>query len=161
MAVDWIKCHTESDAAVVVYGNGVESINVVGKLIKLGVPSYRIELVTNHRKIVGFAHNTMDVRVQEMLVSCGVKVHFGCKVVDVQFFDSSPIHSIEIQTIETESRSGDSESLIKCCALLTCVEKVIDTDLYASINDAGLVYDGGIIVDEVRYNHDAVISGMT
>lgn len=38
---------------------------------------------------------------------------------------------------------------IECSSLLCCVRKSCDADVFAAINESGLVYDGGIVVDEV------------
>lgn len=38
---------------------------------------------------------------------------------------------------------------IECSSLLCCVRKSCDADVFAAINESGLVYDGGIVVDQV------------
>lgn len=40
---------------------------------------------------------------------------------------------------------------LECSSLLCCVRKSCDADVFAAINDSGLVYDGGIVVDEVSH----------
>jgi hypothetical protein len=41
-------------------------------------------------------------------------------------------------------------STIDCLALLCCVRRSCDADVFDAINKSGLVYDGGAVVDQVR-----------
>ena len=41
-------------------------------------------------------------------------------------------------------------STIDCSALLCCVRRSCDADVFNAINESGLVYDGGAVVDQVR-----------
>lgn len=38
---------------------------------------------------------------------------------------------------------------IECATLLCCMRKSCDADVFTAINESGLVYDGGVVVDEV------------
>lgn len=40
-------------------------------------------------------------------------------------------------------------SVIKCSSLLCCVRKSCDADVFSAMNESGLVYDGGAVVDQV------------
>jgi hypothetical protein len=40
-------------------------------------------------------------------------------------------------------------STIDCSALLCCVRRSCDADAFNAINESGLVYDGGAVVDQV------------
>ena len=40
-------------------------------------------------------------------------------------------------------------SIIKCSSLLCCVRKSCDADVFSAMNESGLVYDGGAVVDQV------------
>ena len=39
--------------------------------------------------------------------------------------------------------------IIKCSSLLCCVRRSCDADVFAAMNESGLVYDGGAVVDQV------------
>jgi hypothetical protein len=45
--------------------------------------------------------------------------------------------------------TGPQFSTVACTSLLCCIQKQCDADTFAAINDSGLVYDGGVVVDEV------------
>lgn len=40
-------------------------------------------------------------------------------------------------------------STLGCCALLCCLRRSCDADVFNAINESGLVYDGGAVVDQV------------
>lgn len=42
-------------------------------------------------------------------------------------------------------------STIDCSALLCCVRRSCDADVFNAINESGLVYDGGAVVDQVTF----------
>ena len=39
---------------------------------------------------------------------------------------------------------------LECATLLCCIQKSCDSDVFSAINESGLVYDGGVVVDQVR-----------
>lgn len=41
---------------------------------------------------------------------------------------------------------------ISCAALLCCNDQQCDKDVFCAINDSGLVFDGGLVVDNVSYS---------
>lgn len=45
---------------------------------------------------------------------------------------------------------GPKEEFIECSVLLCCSNEQCDIDTFAAVNDSGLVFDGGVVVDEVR-----------
>ena len=42
------------------------------------------------------------------------------------------------------------DELIRCGTLLHCANMQADIDVFSAVNDSGLVYDGGIVVDGVH-----------
>lgn len=44
---------------------------------------------------------------------------------------------------------GPKEEIIECSTLICCTKFQCDVDIFTAINEAGLVYDGGIVVNEV------------
>lgn len=147
-AVTWIKNSVEPDSVIVIYGAIYDAVNVVGKLTKLGIPNFRLKIVTTSSVVEGFGHESINCRVEELLKSHSIQVYFGQKVHDVIFSDGQSVKTLEVVSVKAEA--DQPHSFIPCNTLLTCNEKVIDFDLLAAVNDAGLVFDGGIVVDEVR-----------
>ena len=57
---------------------------------------------------------------------------------------------------QTESKTADPEGpaagvMIASMALLLCTNQVCDKDVFNAIVDSGLVFDGGLVVDVVRF----------
>lgn len=63
---------------------------------------------------------------------------------------------VVMETKEEGSGSGSGET-ISCDTLVLCVNKQCDADTFAAINDAGLVYDGGIVVDHLFRTTDRYV----
>ena len=50
----------------------------------------------------------------------------------------------------------DDVLTIECGALITCVKLQCDMNVFRAVNDSGLVFDGGIVVDQVRKDIDSL-----
>jgi len=103
-------------------------------------------------------------------------VHRGFEMLDVGVV-SSGVHSVTIRKIGTAPIKGEgsttrSESdenveeaakpaaevvTLPCFSLLCCGARNCDTDVFAAVNDCGIVYDGGVVVDENFCTVDANI----
>ena len=63
---------------------------------------------------------------------------------------------IELEQVKPRKYSLNSAmnkpttTVIPSIALLCCGQRQCDTDVFSAINESGLVYDGGIVVDEVN-----------
>jgi hypothetical protein len=44
---------------------------------------------------------------------------------------------------------GPKEEYLECSTLLLCMNAQCDVDVFAAVNESGLVYDGGVVVNEV------------
>ena len=108
------------------------------------------------------------------LHDCGVEIYPGHVVVDVHLTSHSFLQGIRLEnklfdvkpvsTDERDDEFGDDNGrmgaapsdvspqfvTLECATLLCCVVKSCDADVFAAINESGLVYDGGVVVDEVR-----------
>src|SRR4051812_38336835 len=47
--------------------------------------------------------------------------------------------------------ASNGDIRVPCIALLCCNYKQCDRDVFAAINDSGLVFDGGLVVDAVSF----------
>ena len=56
----------------------------------------------------------------------------------------------KVQTVKREAVVGPI--VIPCCALLTATRIQCDIDVFVAVNECGLVYDGGVVVDKVCIN---------
>ncbi len=52
---------------------------------------------------------------------------------------------------EKKEKEPATPSSLPCFSLLCCGQKQCDADVFAAVNDSGLVYDGGLVIDEVLY----------
>jgi hypothetical protein len=97
-----------------------------------------------------------------------LKVYWGYAATDVQFGPRGKVSHVGMKSLITrkaaaaksgratmgapgannESKSDEPASLA-CASLLFCYNKQADWDMFTAINDSGLVYDGGLVVDEV------------
>jgi hypothetical protein len=59
------------------------------------------------------------------------------------------IDSIHIRINPPKSSvMGPKEEFIECCALICCSNLQCDLDMFTAINECGLVFDGGLVVNE-------------
>jgi hypothetical protein len=61
------------------------------------------------------------------------------------------LHHIALQTIgdaETKGTDAPRDTIIPCTGLLLCNTRQCSRDVFMAANDSGLVYDGGMVVDD-------------
>jgi hypothetical protein len=113
------------------------------------------------------------------LHQCGVEIYPGHVVVDVMFSNQHTLQSIQLEnkhfdaqspperentnfqdqngerkdSISDNSNTQSTPQFVKieCATLLCCMRKSCDADVFTAINESGLVYDGGVVVDEVSH----------
>jgi hypothetical protein len=45
---------------------------------------------------------------------------------------------------------GPKDEFVACTTLLLCLNYQCDVDVFTAVNESGLVYDGGVVVNEVQ-----------
>lgn len=102
------------------------------------------------------------------LQECGIEIYQGYTAIDVQLSSHHFLQAVKLENKLFDSRSiaveagNESEKAganfrnarphfvtLECTTLLCCARKSCDADIFAAINESGLVYDGGVVVDEV------------
>lgn len=105
------------------------------------------------------------------LLSTGVKICWGHTIAEVHLAHTGFLSSVEvkkklsssnIEETKSETKSqidkptddlslhdGESGVMLACVALLCCSVQKCDRDVFCAINDCGLVFDGGLVVDSV------------
>ena len=107
------------------------------------------------------------------LATTGVKICWGCKISEVHLAHTGFLSSVEVKKVNNissmdeskgESKTsidrtaeesseqdgvGESGIMLACLALLCCNSQKCDRDVFCAINDCGLVFDGGLVVDSV------------
>lgn len=91
-----------------------------------------------------------------------VTIYKNSKLIDVDFPSQNDSESEDIGVIETvsirifpqkNSIMGPKDEVIECSTLLLCSNYQCDVDVFTAVNESGLVYDGGVVVNEVIYTY--------
>lgn len=97
-----------------------------------------------------------------------VKIYWGYKLIDTLFSNHGFLSSVSIKDKRFEDTVPVSEEVkegedyeeppttieyptidIPCITLLLCSKSHCEMDVFSAINDSGLVFDGGMVVNEV------------
>lgn len=80
----------------------------------------------------------------------GIATIKNAKVLNISLSTMGMIANVTILKYPPKnSIMGPKEEVVKCFALFCCSDERCDVDTFSAVNDSGLVYDGGIVVDEV------------
>ena len=110
------------------------------------------------------------------LLSTDVKSYWGYKISEVHLAHTGFLSSVEVKkkisysnldeskretkksidkpTDDSSLHEGESGVMLACLALLCCSAQKCDRDVFCAINDCGLVFDGGLVVDSVSDHLD-------
>lgn len=155
-ALDWVKAH---NGRIVIYGTALSILSAAGRIVEEGVEASRLCLVFPDFEI-SLGHDTVNEFFEGKLRELGCDIRLGWQLENTYFAKNGHINALTIKPIqklernalgdfiETKEESEVPVTTITCDALLCCMNKQCDPDMFAAINDAGLVYDGGIVVDE-------------
>ncbi|KAL4711072.1 hypothetical protein ACJJTC_009443 [Scirpophaga incertulas] len=137
---------------VVVYGACVEAYNCIAGLLELGLSPETITFVEPFPpedaklRVNCFNDDTVDGRVQRSLSDLHVRILRGYT------FDGWTISGARIEAINLiSSMYAISQA---CFAFFYYGRKAIDIDAFKAINESGLVYDGGLIIDSEFKTND-------
>ncbi len=145
-AFDWVSKQDREKWPIVIYGAGMDISAALGALLNKGIPSRRINLVIRNEELPENCHPSMNDNVIRSMRSAGVILHRNYKVIDVKLSSYGSIEGLIIQNL---AEGADDEPIeIPCFSLLCCNQKYCDPDVFAAVNDCGIVYDGGIVVDQ-------------
>lgn len=158
-ALQWVK-RLQKDKAkwpLVLYGQGLDVIGLLGSLIKKGVPLRRITLVFRSDEMPALPHDSVSEAIIRGLRSSGVVLHRSSKIKDVKFSSYDRIESVVVEKIPSKADISAAQlsgkelipeiTELPCFSLLTCNAKSCDPDLFTAVNNSGIVYDGGVVVD--------------
>jgi hypothetical protein len=159
-----------SSDIIVIYGGCLEALSAAGHLMDRGVRASDIVMVMAAFEI-DVGHDAVNEFVEGRLKEMGGGVRLGWQLVDAAFGRNGHISEVTLTAIKrlernglgdfietkdnshSNSRSNDDTSgaervRVSCGTLIMCANKQVDADTFVAINDAGLVYDGGIVVDD-------------
>ena len=81
----------------------------------------------------------------------------GCEIVDVAFDARTYVKGISARLLDS---TNNSPIYIPCCTLLLVDKFSCDVELFTAINEAGVVFDGGLIVNKDFITNDSYIYGV-
>lgn len=167
-ALNWVKKH---DGNVVLYGNALDALAAAGSLIAQGISARRLSLIFPEFEI-NLGHDTINEFIESKLKEVGCELRLGWQLDNTHFAKNGHLNTVTIRPIrkleknalgdfiETKEEGEVPSTTISCDALLCCMNKQCDADIFAAINDSGLVYDGGIVVDESFCTTDPYIFAL-
>jgi hypothetical protein len=139
--------------------------------LEQGVDPSRITAVISVIKIPDLGHPFVVESAMRNLRASGVYLRLGYEIVDVQLTKFGSIESVLLKSIVAEADPDDLASgsgsgsgsgagggaaaaeipmlSLPCFSLLCAGAKYCDSDVFTAINDCGIVFDGGVVVDQV------------
>ncbi|NWW42981.1 CFA61 protein, partial [Pedionomus torquatus] len=153
-AVRWLKENVvNSEGNVIVYGNTIDIYTTVETLLSLGIDGSRIHLVQPplSSNVTCLNNSEIESAVGEALSKAGVSVYYD--------------------SILAQWNEGDDPDLITCAAFTTnrkpfklqCsvffsfAYRTVDYETFKAINDACLVFDGRLVIDNKFCTNDVSI----
>jgi hypothetical protein len=167
-ALNWVK---KNEGVVVLHGNVLDVLVAAGSLIDHGISSSRLSLIFTEFEI-NMGHETINEFIEGNLKEAGCEIRLGWQLENTQFAKNGHLNTVTIRPIrkleknalgdfiETKEEVEVPATSISCDALLCCMNKQCDADIFAAVNDSGLVYDGGIVVDDSFCTTDPYIFAM-
>ena len=163
-AMKWVF---NTSGPVVIYGSALEVLNASGALLAHGIPATRITLVVIEDELPEICHSTITNSIEFNLQASSLTKHQGFEVASIEWSINGTVDSVKIVrngATEENKDDGNSKSIavtIACSSLLCCSKKTCDVDMFSAINDSGLIYDGGIVVDKYFCTVDPCILAVS
>lgn len=163
-AIDWVIKHQSDNAnsALVIYGSSLEAWNAVGKLINMDlIDTARINWIIPDIDLPELGDDLIDEVAMMALENSSIKIWRNCKVIHVNMAQEGAclVQSIEIEKMpEDEEEEGEEKAEEKvdvphetvkllCFGFIGAMLPMCAVDVFAAVNDSGLVFDGGVVVD--------------
>ena len=156
--------HSNQCDTIIVAGGGSQALCVLGRLEAYGVnPNRLIWIKTRNTDYSEIEHDEINALIEVSLTGDDqdgmphVTVYNNLDILDVTFGVPLGAESDEEKIIEglsvrnhppAGSVMGYKDEFLECGTLICCSQEQCDVDVFAAINDTGLVYDGGVVVDE-------------
>uniref|UniRef100_A0A3B3TBS5 Cilia and flagella associated protein 61 n=1 Tax=Paramormyrops kingsleyae TaxID=1676925 RepID=A0A3B3TBS5_9TELE len=153
-AYRWLLANfVEQEGMGMVYGNTIDTYTCVEALLRLGVSGSRIHLVQlpANSPVSCFNDPAVEEAVAEVVTEKGITIHRNGQLAQINDGqDPQPITLLSFTT--------DSDPLrLKCAVFMNFSWKAVDYDAFRVINDAGLVYDSGLVIDTAFHTNDPSI----
>ncbi|XP_009082023.1 PREDICTED: uncharacterized protein C20orf26 homolog, partial [Acanthisitta chloris] len=153
-ATQWLKENfVHSKGNVIVYGNTIDIYTTVETLLSLGIDGSRIHLVQPPLSLDVTCLNNANLEkaVWEALSQAGVSVH--CDSILAQWGEGNDPDLITYAAFTT----GTNPFKLQCSAFFSFAYREVDYETFKAINDAGLVFDGRLVIDAKFHTNDVSI----
>lgn len=154
LAVKWIQNFVPfNENRVIIFGSGLLLWHVVGQTLRLGVNSSQIQVITTDSKC-DLENKQLTKVLTNVLQDSHISVLYETEVKDVLLSTKGYICQVSIGSAHNMKAPGNPNDYIdlSCSTLFNCnMEQTLDPRIYQAITRAGLVYENGVIVDEVLY----------
>ena len=70
------------------------------------------------------------------------------------------LNGVQLTILPKNSIMGPKEEYLECSTLLLCMNAQCDVDVFTAVNESGLVYDGGVVVNEVTSPLNSLINTL-
>ncbi|NXP54719.1 CFA61 protein, partial [Heliornis fulica] len=153
-AASWLKENVvNTEGNVIVYGNTIDIYTTVETLLSLGVNGPRIHLVQPPlgSNLPCLNDDEIESAVREALSKAGVSVY--CDSILAQWDEGDSPGLITCAAFTTHTKPFK----LQCSAFFSFAYRAVDYETFKAINDAGLVFDGRLVIDSEFCTNDLSI----
>ncbi|CAH2014115.1 unnamed protein product [Acanthoscelides obtectus] len=154
----------DRDYTIIVFGHFLQAHTTLNGLLMFGIPGKNLVLVEpfpycmalekrQRHKVSIYNDPDIDEAVYDHIRAEGIQVYQSYYFIDWEFDPSENV----ITMAKFESRHHMLE--LECMAMFYFAEKEIHSRVYKVINQAGLVYDGRLVIDNKCRTNDPKIYG--
>ncbi|XP_071661674.1 cilia- and flagella-associated protein 61 isoform X2 [Patagioenas fasciata] len=153
-AARWLREHLAgSQGNVIVYGNTIDIYTTVEALLSLGIAGSRIHLVQPPvgSSVTCLNNAALEGAVQDALSRAGVSVHRDAVL--ARWGRAGHADRITWAAFTTDTKPFQ----LQCSAFFNFAYRRVDFETFKAISDAGLVFDGRLVIDAQFRTSDASI----
>ncbi|KAK6624034.1 hypothetical protein RUM44_010892 [Polyplax serrata] len=138
------KQKTSTDRKIVVYGHNLEVFLIINTFLKLGIPGELIVLIepfpTNANSVTVFNDYQVDQAVLESIKNLKI-IHYK----EYFLYDWTTASEDYISALTFQSKR--KQVVIPCMAFFPLVQKLVPDMAFQACSNAGLVYDGKLVIN--------------
>uniref|UniRef100_A0A8C3JF57 Cilia and flagella associated protein 61 n=1 Tax=Calidris pygmaea TaxID=425635 RepID=A0A8C3JF57_9CHAR len=153
-ATHWLKENlVNSEGNAIVYGNTMDVYTTVETLLSLGIDGSRIHLVQPplSSNVTCLNNNEIESAVGEALSKAGVSVYYDSIL--AQWNEGDDPDLITCAAFTTNRKPFK----LQCSAFFSFAYRTVDYETFKAINDACLVFDGRLVIDNEFCTNDVSI----
>ncbi|KFO76187.1 Uncharacterized protein C20orf26, partial [Cuculus canorus] len=143
-AMRWLEENViNSEGNIIVYGNTIDIYTTVETLLSLGINGSRIHLIQPplSSNVTCLNNNEIESAVQEALSKAGVSVYYDSILAQWNEGDDPDLITCAAFTTSTKPFK------LQCSAFFSFAYRTVDYETFKAINDACLVFDGRLVID--------------